>query len=135
MHKLVARHAPGETVRLEALRRGEAKTFTVTLGRLEPPEAAPGRGEPRDKDEPADHGGLGIFVRDAPGGAQVERVRPGSPASGALAPGDVVLGVNRKPIERADQLAAAIEAVPAGRTVLLRVRRAGHALDVALERG
>ncbi|HEU4405698.1 MAG TPA: trypsin-like peptidase domain-containing protein [Polyangiaceae bacterium] len=134
--KLVARHAPGETVRLEALRRGEAKTFTVTLGRLEPPEAAAGRGEPADKDEPAGGGGLGVLVRDAPGGgALVERVRPGSPASGALAPGDVVLEVNRTPIERADQLAAAIEAVPAGRPVLLRVRRGGHTLYVALERG
>ncbi|HEU4407111.1 MAG TPA: trypsin-like peptidase domain-containing protein [Polyangiaceae bacterium] len=134
--RLVARHAPGETVPIEVRRGSEAKTFSVKLGRLGTPEAAVDRGRPADKGDPVGRAELGVLVREAPGGgALIARVLPGGPASGVLAVGDVVLEVNRKRVERADQLARTIESAPAGRPVLLRVRRGERTMFVAVELG
>ena len=55
-------------------------------------------------------------------GAAIANVRPGSPADDAgLAPGDVILEVNRKPVEDAQSCVNAIHAAPDGKDVLLLV--------------
>ena len=55
-------------------------------------------------------------------GAAIETVRPGSAADDAgLAPGDVILEVDRKPVDGAESCVSAIHAVPAGKDILLLV--------------
>jgi serine protease Do len=61
-------------------------------------------------------------------GAAIENVRPGSAAEDAgLAQGDVILEVNRKPVDSADNFVSAIHAVPAGKDILLLVWSNGGA--------
>jgi serine protease Do len=55
-------------------------------------------------------------------------VRPGSAAEDAgLAPGDVILEVDRKPVDSADNFVNAIHAVPSGKDILLLVWANGGA--------
>ena len=55
-------------------------------------------------------------------------MRPGSPADDAgLAPGDVILEVNRHPVEDADNLVSQLHSEPAGKDVLLLVWANGGA--------
>jgi serine protease Do len=55
-------------------------------------------------------------------GGAVEQVRPASPADDAgLQPGDVILEVNRKPVESANQFVSDVHAAPTGKDLLLLV--------------
>ena len=61
-------------------------------------------------------------------GAAVENVRPGSPADDAgLAPGDVILEVNRHPVEDAESFVNQVHSAPAGKDILLLVWSNGGA--------
>jgi serine protease Do len=55
-------------------------------------------------------------------GAAVASVKPGSPAEDAgLTAGDVILEVNRHPVEGAEGFASQVHSVPAGKDILLLV--------------
>jgi serine protease Do len=55
-------------------------------------------------------------------GAAIASVRPASPAEDAgLSPGDVILEVNRHPVQDADKFVSAVHAAPAGKDILLLV--------------
>jgi serine protease Do len=55
-------------------------------------------------------------------GAAIESVRPASPADDAgLAPGDVILEVNRHAVESADSFVNQVHGVPSGKDILLLV--------------
>jgi serine protease Do len=55
-------------------------------------------------------------------------VRPGSAAEDAgLAPGQVILSVNRKPVEDASSFVDAVHAIPDGKDILLLVWSNGGA--------
>ncbi len=61
------------------------------------------------------------MVQDAQGGQ--EPVTPGGPAEAAgLAPGDVILSVDGRPVTQSDELIVAIRAKAPGDTVVLKVR-------------
>ena len=61
-------------------------------------------------------------------GAVVENVRPASPADDAgLAPGDVILEVDRQPVSSAQQFVSDVHASPAGKDLLLLVWSHGNA--------
>ncbi len=71
-------------------------------------------------------GRLGISMTDIPGGegAQVAQVQPKSPAEQAgLREGDVISGLNGRPVRSAAELHARLGVVPVGETVELRVQR------------
>jgi serine protease Do/serine protease DegQ len=71
-------------------------------------------------------GRLGISMTDIQGGegAQVAEVQPKSPAEQAgLREGDVISGLNGRPVRSAAELRARLGVVPAGETVELRVQR------------
>ena len=75
-------------------------------------------------------GRLGVTMGDVVGGegAQVAEVQPGSPAARAgLRKGDVVIGLDGRPVRAAAELRARLGVVPVGETIELRVRRGGEA--------
>jgi serine protease Do len=133
--RMVARHAPGTSVKVKVLRGGKEQTVGVTLASLKDE-----RPRGRDADEgpmtesPSAHK-LGIQIGDAPNGAGVlvQRVASGSPAEGELQPGDVIIEVNRAPITRAADLPARISASRKGEPILLKVRREDRVRYVAIE--
>jgi serine protease Do len=134
----VSQDQPGQTIQLGILRNGQPMTLTVTVGEYKKPgvqvaENDGGRGGPNT-------GKLGLAVDDLNAdarqqmhvpaevkGAAVADVRPGSPAEDAgLQPGDVVVEVNRKPVDSAEQFANAVHATPAGKDILLLVWSKGN---------
>jgi S1-C subfamily serine protease len=72
-----------------------------------------------------DHGWLGVVCADqAAGGAQVQSLLPGSPASKAgLVPGDVVVAVGGHEVTSVADLQGRLYTVPPGATVELAVQR------------
>ncbi len=133
----VSEMAPGTSIELGILRDGKPETLHVTVGEFhkENSEEASnaGSGDQRGK--------LGLTVAnltqdvrqqfnvpDRIEGAVIQAVRPGSPADDAgLAPGDVILQVNRQPVQDADSFVNRIHAEPAGKDVLLLVWANGGA--------
>jgi serine protease Do/serine protease DegQ len=78
-------------------------------------------------------GRLGISMADAVGaeGATIAEVQSGSPAAQAgLRKGDVVTGLNGRPVRAAAELRARLGVVPVGETVELQVRRGGESRTV-----
>ncbi|NYF78985.1 Do family serine endopeptidase [Granulicella arctica] len=133
----VSQIAPGNTISLGVLRDGSAKTLSLKVG-----EYHSGTQVASDDDASSPQGGkLGLAVNDltpdlrqrlsVPAqvyGVAVQGVRPASPADDAgLAPGDVILEVNRKQIPSAEQFVSAVHAVPAGKDLLLLVWSKGNA--------
>ncbi|MGO8757870.1 MAG: trypsin-like peptidase domain-containing protein [Terracidiphilus sp.] len=133
----VSQTAPGTAIDLGILRDGKPETLHVTVGEFhkdtseEASNAGPGE----------QRGRLGVKVADLTPelrqqlnvpervhGAAVENVRPGSPADDAgLAPGDVILEVNRHPVEDAENFVNQVHAAPAGKDILLLVWSKGGA--------
>ena len=134
----VSEAAPGNTIELGILRNGTPQTVKITVGEFH-----------GNKAEVADNSGngqsqggkLGLAVNDLTPdvrqqlkvpeqvkGAAIETVRPGSAAEDAgLAPGDVILEVDRKPIDSAESCVNAIHSVPDGKDILLLVWSNGGA--------
>jgi S1-C subfamily serine protease len=115
------------------VRERTSRTFEVTLDELkddaEPgseSQAAPGSKSQSD---------LGIALTEVPGqGVVVQRVQPGGPAAGEIAPGDVILEINGRPVARAADAVRLLAATPAGRPVLLKIKHGGQTRFVAIER-
>jgi len=133
----VSEMTPGMHIELGILRDGKPETIHVTVGEFH-----------NDKSEVASNSGSGeqrgklglsvanlspdvrqqLNIPERVHGAAIESVRPGSPADDAgLAPGDVILEVNRHPVADADNFMNQIHAVPAGKDILLLVWSKGGA--------
>ncbi len=128
----VSEIAPGTSIELGILRNGKPETVHATVGEFHAKET-----EEADNSgsEGTQHARLGLAVDnltpavrqqynvpDNVNGAAIESVRPGSAAEDAgLTPGDVILEVNRKPVDSADSFVNAIHAAPAGKDILLLV--------------
>jgi serine protease Do/serine protease DegQ len=116
----------GEQVRLSLLRDGKTRDVTATVQSRGDAGAA---GEARG---PTDSGTLhpsleGATFADAPGGGvAVRAIAQGSPASqSALREGDVITGVNRRPVANLRELGAAVQGQP---SFVLTVRRGNAVL-------
>jgi serine protease Do len=127
----VGQKQPGSSIKLEILRDGKSASVPVTLEEM----------GSRDKDgkEVASNGhgkarwGLGVTditpeMRDqvqASGdvhGAVIEQVQPGSAADNAgLQRGDVIVEVNRHPVQNAADVQKALSAIPQGQDALVLV--------------
>ena len=128
----VSQVSPGATISLGILRDGKPETISVKVGEFH------GNTEVADNSGSSDatHGsklgvGVGNLTPDIrqqlniPSqmkGVAVESVKPGSPAEDAgLAPGDVILEVNRHPVEGAEGFASQVHSSAAGKDILLLV--------------
>lgn len=133
----VTQIAPGNSIELGILRNGKPETLKVQVGEYHAKtELADNAGSPSGQ-----HARLGLAVADlTPAlrqqmnipdhvhGAAIENVRPASPADNAgLAPGDVILEVDRKPVESADNFVNQVHALPANKDILLLVWSHGGA--------
>ena len=133
----VSETAPGTAIDLGILRDGKPQTIKITVGEFHKSntEEASNGGAPENK------GRLGLAladltpdvrqqlnVPDQVRGAAIQDVRPGSPADDAgLTPGDVILEVNRKPVDSAENATSAVHAAQAGKDILLLVWSKGGA--------
>lgn len=135
----VSQDQPGTTISLGIIRDGSPQTVSVKVGEFH------AKTEVAENEDPATPnakpGKLGLAVGDLTSdvrqqfripeqvrGAAVQSVRPESPADEAgLAPGDVILEVNRKAIPSAEQFVSAVRANPAGKSILLLVWSRGNA--------
>jgi serine protease Do len=130
--RAVARHAPGTRVKVEILRERTGRTIEVQLDALKDAEEPVGGGAPPGPGTPAPNLGLGLG--DSPEGVVVERVVPGSPAATGLAPGDIIVEINRRPVARAADAAKQMGGSSPGTPMLLKVKRDGKTRFVAIER-
>jgi len=127
----VSEIAPGNTIALGILRDGKPETLHVKVGEFHAnAEVADNSGA-----NPQKGAKLGVSVGNVTpdlrqqfnipadiNGAAIESVRPASPAEDAgLAPGDVILEVDRHPVPDAQQFVSQVHAAPAGKDILLRV--------------
>jgi serine protease Do len=127
----VSQVSPGNTIALGILRDGKPETLKVKVGEFHNDK------EVAENDDPSAHKGgkLGLAVDDLTPeireqlsvpeqvkGAAIQSVRPASPAEDAgLAPGDVILEINRHPVSSADKFVSEVHATPAGKDILLLV--------------
>jgi serine protease Do len=128
----VSEMAPGTEIDLNILRDGKPETVHAKVGEYQNSNSSE---EASNAASGNQHARLGISVANltpdlrqqynVPGnvnGAVIQSVRPGSPADDAgLAPGVVILSVDRHPVENADSLANQLHSEPAGKDVLLLV--------------
>jgi serine protease Do len=129
--------APGKTVALGILRDGKPETAKVTVGEFHGDKEVAENSGPG----PSKGGKLGLAVANLTPdlrqqlnipehvkGTAIESVRPASPADDAgLTPGDVILEVNRHPVQTPDTFASEVHSVPAGKDILLLVWSNGGA--------
>ena len=133
----VSQVSPNTTIHLGILRDGKPETLEVKVGEYHAnTEVADNSGSDSHKG-----GKLGLAVDDLSpqmrqqlnlpdhvNGAAIESVRPASPAEEAgLAPGDVILEVNRHPVSSAQKFVSEVHAAPAGKDILLLVWSNGGA--------
>ena len=132
----VSEDAPGTTIALGIVRNGSPETVNVKVGEFHKDAEVASNGEAAG----AGKGKLGLAVAELTpdvrqqlhipaqvNGVAIESVRPASPADDAgLAPGDVILEVDRKPVTSADQFVSVAHANPAGKDLLLLVWSRGN---------
>jgi len=119
LRELVARHHPGEALRLQAVRYGRTMDFVVTLGRLPAP---PHLGAPAPQHLGPARVGF-IVVEDR--GLVVSAVARYSPAARAgIRPGQRILELNRRPVGSLRAFEVSLFALRPPFVLSLRVRDA-----------
>ncbi|HEX6929140.1 MAG TPA: PDZ domain-containing protein, partial [Gammaproteobacteria bacterium] len=128
----------GSEVALSVMREGEPREVKVTLGEV-PVETLPVAVETGDDSD----GRLGLAVRELrfseretlaveEGGVIVEEVSPGPARQAGLRIGDVILSIDRQPVQDEEDFRAAVDALPHDRHVAVLVQRDGTTVFVPL---
>jgi serine protease Do len=133
----VSEMAPGTALKLGVVRDGKPMTLDLTVGQYhaKSQEASNEGGSGQNK------GKIGLAVADLNDqvrqqynvpdhvrGVVVQQVRPGSAADDAgLQPGDVIMEVDRKPADSANQFVNEVHQSPTGKDLLLLVWSKGNA--------
>ena len=136
----VAEDTPGQTITLGILRNGANQTVNLTVGEFNANTQQAANDDPADANS-GKPGKLGLAVANLTPdvrqqlqlpetlhGVAIQSVRPASPADDAgLAPGDVILEVDRQSTASADQFVSQVHANPADKDLLLLVWSRGNA--------
>ncbi len=136
--KIVAGTRPGQVIPVQIIRDGKEKSLNVTIARL------------KSKEEKVASLGvnLGATVQDitpelaesmnldSSAGVLVSEVTPGQPAKeSGLRRGDVILEVNRNPVNNVNEFNQAVIKTQKKGTVLMLVKRDGNTIYVAVKLG
>lgn len=70
---------------------------------------------------------LGVSVSDV---VAIASVNPGSPAAAGLQPGDIILEIDGKPVDRSDDIRPVLSAARPGRPLPLKIFRAGRTMSL-----
>jgi len=149
--KMVVATKPGTSVQVKVLREKAEKTLNVVVDELDlEAEQSTGRRAPQTDQPTPEEQGAGSFgltlepvtpqiarrLRLPSGrtGAVVTDVDQDGPSAGALAPGDVILTVNTKPVSNAVEAARELQKVQSGRLAQLRVWRAEKEIFVPIKK-
>lgn len=134
---LVAQTAVGKEVKVDILRDGKRMSLDLTVGKLKEDRPVAAIDSPKSKSLASMAvSGLTESQKEQLGvdhGVVITELRPGPAAEAGLQRGDVVLEVNRKPVDSAEEFAEQIEAQSKGKPTLLLVRRGAQALFLAVE--
>jgi Do/DeqQ family serine protease len=150
----VTGHAPGSTVALDVIRNGQPMKVNVTLGQR---PTAVNFGEPGSQEENGgqspDNGDSGNAAKSAYGltvenltadlaqelqlpgnthGVVIDSVDPDTPAADTVTRGDVIMGVNRHPVNNVNDFQRLISQA-GGKSVLLTVNRGGAVTFVVVQ--
>ncbi len=136
--RMVARYQPGQKIKVTLMRAGKTQQIEATLDPLvdDDDETGGGPGMPSPRPSPSEPSSrLGVQIDDAPnnGGARVRAVSPTSPAAGQLQPGDVIVEIDKQPVHSLADAMKRTENVPAGKVMLLKVRRGNDTRFVAIK--
>ncbi len=130
----VAVHAPGTSIKLTILRDKQPREIAATLDAMpDDDDGAPAR-PPRPGAPPSSQpaGKLGIQITDAPGGGvRVDDVRDPNTVRD-LAPGDVIVELNRSPVKDVVTLRAEMNKLKPGSTAIFKIRRGKQLLYAAV---
>jgi serine protease Do len=126
---LVAGTAPGKHAQVKVWRDGTERTLDVTVGTMPSEKVA----SANDEQNPgANSGRLGLMVQPGDQGLVVAQAS-GPAAAAGVQPGDVILGVNNRPVKSIDQLRRAVE--KAGKHMALLVQRGDATVYVPIDLG
>jgi serine protease Do len=141
---LVAGLVPGKTAPVTVLREGKRVSLKVTIGKM-PEDASAALRSPGGEGKSGTVG-LGIDVKTLDDetrrrlnaeavrkGVLVSRVKPGSPASGVLRAGDIIVEANRKKVGDVSTLKSEIANLKKGDRLLLLIFRRGSWIYLVLQ--
>jgi serine protease Do len=141
----IAAIAPGQETKIEVLRDGKLKSFSIKLGERERGESLARLGPSREEAEEKTSLGLSlapltperarrIGVEENLRGLVVVQVDPAGPTSGFVRPGDVILEVNRKRISSVRGFNKALKKSGKKSNVLLRIQRGNSQLFIVVKK-
>jgi serine protease Do len=140
----VAGTLPGTEIRITVLRDGNPQDLTATLDEFEIPgkkDADVGEGSDGSSERQSDTGKLGLTLQpvtpqiarqfgvegDAEGMVVTNVDQGGSAAEAGITRGDIILEINRQPVNSADAVQSALQSA-AGKPVLLLISRRGQTI-------
>ncbi len=141
--QLIAQLDPGQSAGIDFIRDGQSRQTQVII--TERPD--PQRDQVRDMLDPepvAEPGRLGVVLRSVTPsmadrleinerrGVYVDRIDPGSPASGVLHRGDVILRIDDQEITSAEQIPPLLAQQPRNEPIRMLIHRDGEPHFVAL---
>ena len=120
---------------MEIIREGKRQNLSVTVGDMPKDDQATSGGE-RGSDRASNRLGIAVAnltaeqkkTLDIQGGVVINKLSGDGPAAAiGLRPGDVITHLNNQPIESAAAFEKITSALPAGRSISMRVVREGRA--------
>lgn len=135
----VGRVKPGTKVNLDVVRNGKHRNVSVAIGTLpdgDGAELALNSKAPKERSSNR----LGLVVADISDsqsksvgdGVVVREVRPGAAAQAGLINGDIITMISGTPVRSVEEFEKVVAALPAGRSVPMRIVRRGAAMFIPL---
>lgn len=134
----VGRVKPGTKVTMDVVRNGKRRKVSVTIGTLPDADSAELAQNTAPKERTSNR--LGLVVADLNDnqrknigdGVVVREVRQGTAAQAGLINGDIITLINGQPVRSAEEFEKIVAALPAGRSVPIRIVRRGSAMFIPL---
>jgi serine protease Do len=132
---LIGNLKPGAKADMEIIREGKRQNLSVTVGDMPKDDQAASGGEP-GSDRASNRLGIAVAnltpeqkkAMDLQSGVVINKLSGDGPAAAiGLRPGDVITHLNNQPIDSAKAFEKITSALPAGRSISMRVVRDGRA--------